>query len=456
MALLTKSQIMEVILFVILPSQSHYMSSFAFAQELAKKRFKVIFTGHGKNIESLVKQNGFEYVEMAYQTEYAIPSLKYFFSILIVSLISKDLLLKRYKEFYDNILEVKRIVNLTKAETVFIDEHLYQYYFYFLAEKCKIFILKTKLLTNKQGNNPPLSSPYIPKSTFISKIVNELLWIKVLLGHKLKALKYKLAFCGKDDNFFIERFCKKQNINYNAIVNKQSTFYYGLKNVQKVILTPEYLDINVEKNDYSTYICLEYKRKEDLYLTESYQQFKNQIGKLNNQKIILCSFGTVIHAKNTVVIDFLNRLNNAVKDKNYVLIIVSKNPNIIKNKNSNVYIFPVIPQLDVLQYCDIMIHHGGLNTIKECLQFQVPMLIYTPKKDSFDRIGNAARISFKGLGLVGNIYNDNSNEIEEKIKQALSIKIPKQEFEQEYKKVEKFIAEKLLSPSVENAPLINH
>lgn len=90
-----------------------------------------------------------------------------------------------------------------------------------------------------------------------------------------------------------------------------------------------------------------------------------------------------------------------------------------------------------------MIHHAGLNTIKECLQFQVPMLIYTPKEKSFDRVGNASRIQFNGLGLVGNIYTDSPIKIKENIEKAMLIKMPKQNYEQEYSKLNKFIDENI-------------
>ena len=436
---------MNILLFVILPYHSHYMSAFAFAHELEKKGFKVIFTGNDKNIEKLVQHNGFDYIEMVYQTEYNISSFKHFVSFLTLSIISNIFLFERCREFYSNIVEVKRLIKLTKANSIFIDEHLYQYYFYFLSQKCRIFILRTKLLTSKQGNNPPLSSNYIPKSTFGSKVINELLWFKVLWNHKFKTLKFKLSFCGKDDVFFIKRFCIKQNINYRKMVNEKNTFYYGIKSAYKITLAPKYLDIHVECNEYKhIYIYLEYKRKEATWFTESYIKLKNQIDKTNNLKIILCSFGTVLHENNAVIINFLDRLSYAVEGKNFVLIIVSKNPNIVRNKNPNIHILSIIPQLDLLKYCDLMIHHAGLNTIKECLQFQVPMLIYTPKKNSFDRIGNAARVQFKGLGIVGNIYKDNPIKIYENIKKALLIEMPKQNYEQEYDKVNKFIEEELM------------
>jgi hypothetical protein len=88
------------------------MSCFALAKEFEKNGNKVFFTVNNPNLEILVQQNGFECIKMVYQTEEVIPNLKYFFSLFILSMISKSFLLKRYKEFYANIFEVKRLIKL--------------------------------------------------------------------------------------------------------------------------------------------------------------------------------------------------------------------------------------------------------------------------------------------------------------------------------------------------------
>ena len=441
---------MKTILFIMLPTPSHYMTTFPLAHELEYKGFNIIYTGNQDTIGNLVQNNGFLYEKMTYQTTDVISSVKYFFSLLIYNTLSKSLLLERYREFYNNVLEVKRLIEQTHADIIFIDEHLSHYYFYFKAQGCKIYLLNTKLLTSKQGDNTPLNSSHIPSKTIIPQVINAFSWIKVSLKHLLKSLKFKLAFIGKDDEFFMKRFCKKNNIDYEAYIDRQNVFYYGIKNVKRIVLAPEYLETSI-KNDDNTYIFLKDKRNEELFFNEDYQQLKERITNQQNSKIILCSFGTLVseHDKQ----HFLNRLNEAVRNENVLLIVVSKNMNIIAAKNENVLIYPSVPQLDLLKYCDLMIHHGGFNTIKECMQFQVPMLIYALKKKNYDWLGNAARVKWRGLVIVGDIYKDSPTKIKDDINKALCIKIPKQDFEKEYEKVNKFIEKELLSPS--NALIYN-
>lgn len=81
---------------------------------------------------------------------------------------------------------------------------------------------------------------------------------------------------------------------------------------------------------------------------------------------------------------------------------------------TNVFLFNQVPQLDLLRNCDMMITHGGLTSIKECIQQNVPMLVY-PINRKFDQNGNAARVYFHNLGLRGNISSDSSENIRKKI-----------------------------------------
>lgn len=64
----------------------------------------------------------------------------------------------------------------------------------------------------------------------------------------------------------------------------------------------------------------------------------------------------------------------------------------------NVVIVNRAPQLDLLERASIMIGHGGANSIKECIYFGVPMIVFPL---GFDQPGNIARVEYHGLGLKG-------------------------------------------------------
>lgn len=67
---------------------------------------------------------------------------------------------------------------------------------------------------------------------------------------------------------------------------------------------------------------------------------------------------------------------------------------------ANVIVMPRVPQLQILKKADVLITHGGLNTIKEALLLGTPMIVFP---SSADQPMNAARVAYHGLGLTGNM-----------------------------------------------------
>ncbi len=56
-----------------------------------------------------------------------------------------------------------------------------------------------------------------------------------------------------------------------------------------------------------------------------------------------------------------------------------------------------VPQLALLRRAAVMVNHGGLNSILECVQFGTPMVIVPEMRD---QPGNAARATHLGIGLT--------------------------------------------------------
>jgi UDP:flavonoid glycosyltransferase YjiC (YdhE family) len=84
----------------------------------------------------------------------------------------------------------------------------------------------------------------------------------------------------------------------------------------------------------------------------------------------------------------------------------------------NVYVYPWLPQLQILERADCSINHGGIHTINECIHFKVPMLVYSGKRS--DQNGCAARVAYHQLGLIGDKDQDSVVQIREKIRKVLT------------------------------------
>jgi UDP:flavonoid glycosyltransferase YjiC (YdhE family) len=68
----------------------------------------------------------------------------------------------------------------------------------------------------------------------------------------------------------------------------------------------------------------------------------------------------------------------------------------------NVLMLNYAPQLQILERADVVITHGGLNTIREALVFGVPLIVFP----SFgEQPMNAGRVVHHGLGVWGNLQS---------------------------------------------------
>jgi UDP:flavonoid glycosyltransferase YjiC (YdhE family) len=74
----------------------------------------------------------------------------------------------------------------------------------------------------------------------------------------------------------------------------------------------------------------------------------------------------------------------------------------------NVLVVNWAPQLELIKRASIMITHGGLGGVKECIFFGVPMIVFPCR---WDQPHNAARVVYHGLGVRGDIHNVSVSQI---------------------------------------------
>jgi UDP:flavonoid glycosyltransferase YjiC (YdhE family) len=74
----------------------------------------------------------------------------------------------------------------------------------------------------------------------------------------------------------------------------------------------------------------------------------------------------------------------------------------------NVLLVSWAPQLAILKRASIMMTHGGLGTIKECIFFGVPMIVFPV---AWDQPRNASRVVYHGLGVRGGIGEISTEQI---------------------------------------------
>jgi len=189
----------------------------------------------------------------------------------------------------------------------------------------------------------------------------------------------------------------RQDLDSNTVYMPQ------VRRVHEVVFCPEQLDFPRPPMKYRHYAPSIYlQRKETEFPWLWLQPVK---------PLIYCAFGTQRYRTRDVV-KFLRRLLVTIRCREDLQWIVSLGPNVQEQDvgvaADNAIIVRDAPQLAILSKARVMITHGGLGSVKECIFFGVPMLVFPLE---IDQPGNAARIAHHGLGLVGDIRRTTAQEI---------------------------------------------
>lgn len=124
----------------------------------------------------------------------------------------------------------------------------------------------------------------------------------------------------------------------------------------------------------------------------------------------------------------------------------------------NVLLLNHAPQLQILERADVVITHGGLNTIKEALVFGVPMVVFP----SFgEQPMNAGRVVHHGLGVWGNMLTvtvEQARSLIEKVIETNSYRERADFFRERCRQIEKEdldvkVVEALLASAAKGQPL---
>ena len=175
--------------------------------------------------------------------------------------------------------------------------------------------------------------------------------------------------------------------------------YESLAGLPELILCPQEFDFPGTKRKANSY-----------YVEASINLLRREVDfpwdRISDDKpLAYCSFGTQSHlVSNDERFRFMETLISVMAQKqNWQLVLDIGRDMSCNDFNSvtcNVILANSPPQLKLLERASMMITHGGLNSIKECIYFEVPLILYPLIRDQPE---NAARAVYHGLGLSGDI-----------------------------------------------------
>jgi zeaxanthin glucosyltransferase len=388
---------MKTVVLLIYHGQGHFNATFRIASIL-EKQFNVVFAGH-EFFKANVHQQGFKFyslqsVPFALGFERWINAKKKKNYLYWASLIDRI----RDTVYYEREKELAKVVSDLNPSFILIDSW----------QSTDIIVLY-----------PLLREKHIRVGFIQTMLPHDTTGIQ----NYFKRLRQKIRYIGFDNNFILKRRVDKNSFPLKYISKTRYSFSPSFERIHELVLAPKEFNNHPNQNPYRTYVgFMPFSGRAEHASTEFTKQFSNLLS--TGFPLIYCSFGTLNYDDRVRLNAFVQRIISALKNEDFVLIISGESVDAIENPPANVTVFRNAPQLKVLQHASAFISHGGLNSIKEAIYAEVPMLVYPLTADTDQRL-NSSRVADHEVGLTGSLKNDSADSILQKIKALLSNNIYK-------------------------------
>lgn len=420
---------MARLIFLVLNTSSHYNASYKFARKLQESGHTIIYADNAE-MEEKVRKEGFDFYERVPLFQKVLKNVDAYKTSLNDVQWSKPYIFL-YRYFYKkNFIQgdfLDKMLKDCKPDMVYLDISLKSFFPILEKNDIPYMILSTKVCHDKFTNIPPYNSAYIPQNTIGSKIKVELIWQKVLWKRSIKNMCSRLFFPLFPINFneLGRSLAKELGVSFKEVIKNLRPDHYGLKHVYEIILSPKEFDFPRATDEKQLYVgpIADINRIEPGLDEDSERKILHAIRKKGTKKLLLCTLGSYDSTHKQKRIDFLIKLTEAFASHTDYCVLVSTVKDVdiqqlsLGELPSNIHFFPWLPQLRLLRYADLMITHGGMQTITECILLEVPVLVY-PLNLDLDQPGNAARVVYHKIGLQGNMNTVKPQKI---LKQAKTI-----------------------------------
>lgn len=391
------------VLFITAAIRSHIIPSLYIAN-LLSDIYNITYVVENDILEELVESQGFNAVKYESFNENVQPNNDRTF----LGFIRDELEMKGFKN-HRKVLQ-KLIENINPS--VIIMDIFKGYDFYYLhhhLSKVKVFFFN------------PMVSTYRVEG-FLTVAGKS--WIKEEKT-KINAFEQPKHYFFSKLNVYKERKILKTCKNgFKESISNESTFVTLFENQIEFVLAPLEFEYSpeVRRNNQIYLGSCTSKKRVDTELDNSFNLRFAQIVEKRQQgeKIIYCSFGTFYASSNIPIINFFRNLLDSVGGIPNIQVVCSVNDIVIQTLAYqraipiNIHLFSRTPQLKVLENTDIFITHGGFGSIKESIDYCVPMIVY-PLDLSYDQYGNSLKVAYHKIGIAGTFKSEQPNNLRENI-----------------------------------------
>lgn len=397
---------MANILIFVNPNVGSPIASMQLATDLRGRGHTVRYLGLEDSSEAVVA-NGFEFIPVFAKhfpkgilREYSIIHTLPFGPEYIRAMRKHAL---RFKAFFDDLLsqEGEEFLALLQALRpdllIFASGASHMEWIAILAGSIGIQCIccNDMLMSPPASGLPPYSSDNIPEHTLSSSIRTLLAWQRLKIGDGFGDFLGWL-FAGIHFGGFSKKLAGKYR--YPTDKSRHSRRRNCVISLPELILFPKEFDFPASE------IPGRYHVEASLYLTRRQAEFPwHELAE--NQPVLYCALGSVVPYGGTAKALYRAVISASGIRPDWKWVIAVGGNNDLTELGPvphNVLLVDKAPQLDLLPRVKIMITHGGANTVKECIYFGVPMIVFPfLATTDTDQPGNSARVRYHGLGVQG-------------------------------------------------------
>jgi UDP:flavonoid glycosyltransferase YjiC (YdhE family) len=420
---------MAVILFDMFPAQGHINGSLRLSRPLHNKGHDIVYASEGGFRLSL-QQHGFNFYDFNQFVFGKSPNLevkekgvvRFFFEN-----INRAFTKQKIKQFESEIGNYDIMMSKLRPDLIILDEHYAAKAIIYSKYDIPILTLQTSLIPDYDPLVPPFNKRHIPHNTPMSKLSIQLLWLAFITRLKIVNFTYKIICLGKVPAYYHQYFANEFNFPYFNKKMWKRLLGIRFRHIPSIVIPPKSFDFPREVTTNVHYLGIKSNPGNQTHIITGRLQKVIDVVSAERKyqpeiKLIYCSLGTITYQYLDVCIDFFNRLFKVCERNRDLRVIISVGSHLniseLPISPGNVFIFEQVPQIQLLDLCDFVITHGGLNTVLESVLAEKPMIVF-PLSMSWDQNGNSARVVFHGLGVRGNIRKVSAHRIERLINELI-------------------------------------
>jgi UDP:flavonoid glycosyltransferase YjiC (YdhE family) len=408
------------------PLAEHYSAAFQIAKQLKERGYNLVFIDISDVFENEIVSRGFEFEVISGDPSLS-PHLmdkdnNVFVQILRLFRSVKDKNVSFYVDAYDALVEK------FKPVVIILDCRLIENAVLLRRYKVPTLVFQTLICPNKLPGIPPPNSRHIPGKSMLSYLITECLWLRFFCFK----ICNRILDTMHDRNQGLVRYAVMKRladmINYPLKDNVERARFLniGLKNIPEFIVHPFELDFPHEIPINHFYIgyteeggCVEDSGHADII------RYIETVKATHGRPIIGCILGRSGDIQFRAYRRNLTKMLRAFKHKcNYDFVIFLGNdiaPEAFEPCPSNIHFVHYLEEflsVSITKRLDMLITHSDMNAITNAVLAGTPMLVF-PRYNGNDQNGNAARVTYHGLGAQGKLTTDSVQKIMERIDDVL-------------------------------------